>query len=504
MSATNTTQETLDLLRAAQASPSAELAKSTFSQPGSATTGLNYYDLEGPAKRIYPVLTPLRNEIPRVSGKGGIQAAWRAITGINTTGLRAGVSGGNRGGVIAVSTADYVAAYRGIGLEANVDFEADYAAEGFDDARARAAQSLLEAVMIQEEYMIVGGNNSVALGTTPTPTVSASNTGGALSATGGNGAGVYSVICVALAFDAYLNGSVVGGIQGAISRTNADASVDNFGGGAARKSSAATGTISSGSVGSLSVTVAAVNGAVAYAWFWGAAGSEVLGAITTINSVKITDVAAGTQTAASLGANDNSTNALAFDGILTQIYKPGSNAYIASLATGTAGVGSTLTADGVGGIVEIDAALKSFWDNYRLTPDTIWVNSQEALNISKKILAGNANGASRFVFNADQGALGGGVMVREYLNRFSMGGATAIPIRIHPNVPPGTILFTTKKLPYPLSNVTNVLQIRARRDYYQIEWPLRSRKYEYGVYADQVLQCYFPPAFGVITNIANG
>jgi hypothetical protein len=134
----------------------------------------------------------------------------------------------------------------------------------------------------------------------------------------------------------------------------------------------------------------------------------------------------------------------------------------------------------------------------------ILVSSQEALNISKKILQGNSNAAQRFVFNVEQGVLAGGTMVRSYLNRFSMDGATEIPIKIHPNLPPGTMVFVTERLPYPLSNVSNVLQVRTRREYYQIEWPMRSRKYEYGVYADEVLQNYFPPAFGVITNIANG
>lgn len=54
-----------------------QLAKSTFAQSGSATTGLTFYDLEAGAKFLYPVLTPLRNEIPRVSGRGGIQANWK-------------------------------------------------------------------------------------------------------------------------------------------------------------------------------------------------------------------------------------------------------------------------------------------------------------------------------------------------------------------------------------------------------------------------------------------
>ena len=174
------------------------------------------------------------------------------------------------------------------------------------------------------------------------------------------------------------------------------------------------------------------------------------------------------------------------------------------LATGTAGTGSTLTGDGAGGVVEIDTALQNRWDNYRLSPDTMWVSSQEANNISKKILAGNANSAQRFVFESEQSALGGGIMVRTYLNKFSMAGPKTIDIRVHPNMPKGTILMTSKTLPYPLSNVGNVMQVRTRQDYYQIQWPPRARRWESGVYADEVLQHYFPPSMIVLGNIANG
>jgi hypothetical protein len=353
-----TTETTLALFKQAQLTPvQSELQKaSTFAQPSSAISGINYYDLEIGAKKLYPVLTPLRNEIPRVSGRGGIQANWRAITAINTSNVRAGVSAGNRGGVIAVTTADYIAVYRGLGLEANVDFEADYAAENFDDVRAIAAMTLLESMMIQEEQLILGGNNSIALGTTPTPTLTTATTGGSLAAA------TYSVIVVALTAEGFFNASVAGGIQAAISRTNADASTDAFGGGAAKKSNAAT-QVTTGATSTVTASVAAVNGAVAYAWFWGLAGSEVLGAITSTNSLVITATATGTQTAASLGTADNSQNALVFDGLLSQIFKSGSNSYVATMPTGVAGTGSPLTSDSAGGIVEIDVALKSFWDN---------------------------------------------------------------------------------------------------------------------------------------------
>ena len=50
--------------------------------------------------------------------------------------------------------------------------------------------------------------------------------------------------------------------------------------------------------------------------------------------------------------------------------------------------------------------------------------------------------------------------------------------------------------------MTNIIQMKMRAEYYAIEWPHRTRKHEFGVYADGLLQNYFPPAFGVINNIA--
>lgn len=468
------------------------LAKSTFAQTGSATTGLTFYDLEAGAKFLYPVLTPLRNEIPRVSGKGGIQANWKAVTGINTSGIRIGVSGGNRGAVMAVTVADYAAAYKGIGIEDNVDFEAQYAGQGFEDIRAIAAKVGLEALMLGEELLILGGNGTVALGTTPTPSLTQAATGGGLSD------GTYYVACVALTLEGYVNASVTAGIPTSITRTNADASVDTFGGGSAQKSASASIAVNGGgAVQLINATVTAVRGAVAYAWYWGAsAAGATLGQITTVNKAVITTATgAGTQAYSTLPSSDNSTNNLVFDGLLTQAMKSGSNAYYRSLD------GAALSTDNAGGIVEIDVALKSFWDNYRLTPDTIWVSSDQALAISQKILATNSSGAYRIVVNMEQGMIAGGVMVATYLNRFSMNGANVLKVRIHPNMPQGMILFTSRTLPYPVSGVGNVMCVRTRQEYYQIEWPLRTRKYEYGVYADEVLQHYFPPSMGVIANI---
>ena len=502
----NTTEETIALLKVAQSNPD-DIIKS-FVQPSSVTTGLQAYNLEAPSKKLYPVMTPLRNSIARIGGGYAIQANWKAITNINVGNTRAGVAEGQRGGVINNAETEYFAAFRGFGLENSLTFESGYAAKNYEDLKALATQTTLESTMIQEERLILGGNTSLAMGTTPTPTLVGSTTGGALPAQ------TLSVIFVALSLQAYLdtvgvNNGASGqsfsassaSVPGQITRTNADGTTTTFGGGSAQKSANATVT-TTGANSSVTSSVAPVNGAVGYAWYWGPAGAEVLGAVSSINSVVIAAAAAGSQTAASLPSQDSSTCSLDFDGLLTQAFKPGSNAYIAVQPTGTAGVGTPLTSDGAGGIVEFEVAFRNFYDKYRLSPTKIYVSSQELVNITKKIVANGGAPLLRMTTDANNlGAIQAGVVVGEYLNKV-MG--TKIPLVVHPNVPAGTVLFYTERLPYALSNISNVCQMLMRQDYYQLEWPLVTRKYQYGVYADGVLQHYAPFSLGLITNIANG
>lgn len=504
----NTTEETLALLKVAQSSPD-DIIKS-FVQPGSATTGLQAYNLEGPSKKLYPVMTPLRNSIARIGGGYAIQANWKAITNINVANVRGGVAEGKRGGVITHAQSEYFAAFRGFGLENNVTFEANYASKNYEDVKALAVMQTLEATMIQEERLILGGNTSVAMGTTPTPTLSGSTSGGTLTNQ------TWSVICVALGLQAYLdavgvnNGSTgqyfnaaTAVVPGQITRTNADSSTDTFGGGSAQQSASAT-VATTGSTSSIAASVTPVAGAVGYAWYVGTAGAERLNAVTSINSVVVTAASNGAaQLASALAASDNSTSALDFDGLLYQAVKSGSGAYTKQMATGTAGTGTALTSDGAGGIVEFEEAFVYFYTRYRLSPTKVYVSAQELINITKKVIG---NGGAPLLklnanINAQTNAIAAGVVVGSYWNKVT---GQEVPLVVHPNMPAGTIFFYTEKLPYPLSNVSNVAQMLMRQDYYQLEWPLRTRKYEYGVYADGVLQHYAPFSMGVISNIANG
>lgn len=482
------TQRTLELVKSLQDS---DLAKFTIG----VSTGLVNYDLAAPAKKLYPVLTPLRNVLPRVMGNGDTATRWKAITAINTTNLALGVSEGQRGGEIQVTEQDYTAAYAGIGLEATVSFEALYAGQGFDDNRARAVESLLRSVMIGEEKLLLGGNSSMALGT-PVAPVAVLAAGGALTVQAGN-----LVYVVALTPEGFGRASIAAGVPTLITRTNVDATTDNYGGGSSNVSAASNAITTTGGNQTINATCTAVKGAVAYAWYIGTApGNAALAQITTVNKVSLVANPAGTQFASAIVA-DRSTNALIFDGFLTQSLK-GNAGYYKTLD------GAFLTSDGGTGIVEIDAALQAQYDTNKLTPTKIWISSQEANNINRKVLAATGVPLFRFTIagQADQAkpVVVGGSAVAGYFNKFAPGGGMVIPMEIHPNLTAGTILMTTDELPYPLSNVDRVAQIKCRRDYHQIDWPIRSRKYEFGVYSDQVLQVFAPFAFCVISNIGNG
>jgi hypothetical protein len=71
------TQESLELMKGALAAPDSRLAKSI-----STATGLLAYDLQAPAKNLYPFVTPLRNIIPRVGGGVGSATNWRQVNAI--------------------------------------------------------------------------------------------------------------------------------------------------------------------------------------------------------------------------------------------------------------------------------------------------------------------------------------------------------------------------------------------------------------------------------------
>lgn len=493
---------TLELVKKSLSSADDTISKSITTQ-----TGLVAFDLQAPAKNLYPVLTPLRNALPRVGGGVGVATNWKTINKITGSGFdgMGWVPEGQRSARMSYTSAPKAANYVTIGEEDQVTFEAVNAGRTFEDVRATMTMRLLQKAMLKEENAILAGNGSLQLGTCPTPTVSAAGAGATLAAAS------LSVIAIALTMEGYLQSSVAQGVATVKTITGADSATYVLNGGASRQSVAAAQAVTLGQT--LSATVASVNGAVAYAWFVGTAGAERLEKITTINSAIFNTALLGTgQLASAIAGVDYSANpGLAFDGLTTTAFAPANGAAVYYLPTGVAGVGSTLTPTGYGTVVEIDDALKAQWDNFQLSADVIYVNAQELKNITKKCLTGGG-GAPLMSFQ-NQKALDGqpfkltaGGVIAMYFNPYTPEGGKMIPVKLHPKLAAGTILLNCEQLPlhYQSNGVANVAEIKTRQDYYQIDWPVTKRAYETGVYSEQVLAVYAPFAMAIICNIANG
>jgi hypothetical protein len=491
-------------------------------------TNLLWYDLRPIVQMLYPYreLIPRISRLPRVAADGGNAYHWKRIVAVNVNGASSGVSEGNRGARIAISEQDLTAAYKTLGFESSVTFEARLGARNLSpEALGISVQSALRSLMIDEEKILINGDASVPLGQTPTPTL----THGAVTGLSGTFAGgtVY-VVCVALTGMGYLGytpySSVtnLGGILGQVTKVNADGSTDTYGGGSAQPSAEASTSTSSGDV--VTATCTLVAGAFAYAWFVGSAtGAEYLAGITPSNQVYLTKYPATTNQPIGnlkVGASyaDNSVDQLIPDGVLTQVFgavtgpSPGQTmstnpllpsgisfsaggSIIYSMAAGNTG----LTLNG-SNFAEIDAVLRAAYDQYKIGFDRILISAADVLDSFGAMLgtASTANGF-RIWFDADleTGRIVAGRRVTSYLNKFFN---NTLDVEVHPYVPPGCILFWSDRSPYELSGVANLLEAHVRQDYYQIQWPWRSRRYEYGVYCDETFPCYFTPAFAAIIN----
>lgn len=529
------TTETIELLRSqilgsmyGGSGPLGLLRKATTTGISQAT-GLVWFDLEAAAKRIYAAHSPLRAEIPRVGLTGvgfGTAANWRSIVNINNSQVFAGVAEGKRGGQIQYQEKDVAASYKGLGFESFVNFEAEYAALGFDDVLQLATITLLQAMFVGEEQMILWGNSNSSLGytlgTTPTPTVvDAGGSGSPFTAT------LQDVRCAALTPMGLI---LAGGLAPAGTtanyaltqalidqtvRTNADATTDTINGGHGILS--ASGTVTPTAAHNLTATVTGVKGACAYAWYlnFNAGATWYLAAITAIPTVTFTrlpNVANQTSVTVPLTA-DRSQNALAFDGLITQaisasgwgvggIFTQMSNmtpspggAYYTSLA----GAALTGTANQIN---EIDAALAWLWNAYRIYPDEIWVSAYQANKITA-IAMPSGNPSYRIDITGNQGRVIAGALVTTYVNKYALGGATMLPIRVHPYMPDSWIFFNLKTVTdkYPLANVSVPARIKARREYYSVAWPVTTRQRQYGVYVDEVLEHYVPFALALMQDV---
>jgi hypothetical protein len=412
-------------------------------------------------------------------GKGSA-VEWKAITAINADSLDGFVAEGARNTQAKTTTDSKSAAYKSINNEGKTTFEAVAAGRDFEDVHGMDVANTLAGLMVMEEYGILGGNVS-AIGkpsATGFTAADSSNSGPFTAAT------AYDFAVSALTLQGVRASSTGHGSADAVGETDGRTLT----------------TFTTGS-GKTSVTLkwAAVRKAVAYNVFIGTHSGTLYYAFTTTQTsitIDSTVLAALPGSGNVPNSGDQTANALAFDGIIAQIQASGGNAYWKDLQ------GATLTGDNAGGIVEWDAALLDIYKRTFVSPTLALVSAQEAQNSLKKIAA---NGSSTVLrINAEVGANGvisGGLRLGSYLNKFTQ---SDIEIMTHPFLPAGTSLFLAERLPYQDNNVPNVFEIDTRQEYSAVEYGLATRAWEYGVWASEVLKCYFPSGCAAIVGQANG
>ena len=496
MSLAATTQETLDLMKAS-------LAKNV-----TIATGLTAYDLQAPAKNLYPIITPLRNSLPRVQRQyPGDAARWRTISAdhrLRLTTRWAGCPKASASASMSYAATPMVAPYVTLGEEDTVTFEAEAAAQGFEDINSTATLRLLQKTMRKEETRCSAATprsrwarrrrrrsrpRARARRCRPRPIRSSSSRS---------------------TFEGYRNSSVSGGVATSKTITGNDGKTYTLNGGSSNRSANATQAVTLGQTLSATVSRRQRRGRLCLV-----RRHRGLGDAAGDHHDQQRDVrraaATGQQPASAITADSSRNPELAFDGLLTSASIPPTAPMCRRSPTGVAGTGTFLTASGRGSVVEIDNMLLAMWNNYRISPTVLYVNAQEQKNITNKCLTSASGPLLRYNVQADgdngrpygDHRLG---VVRWYYNPFSVDGGFDIPVKVHPDLPPGTILAFCERLPvwYQSNEVPNVAEVLTRRDYYRVDWPLRTRRREYGVYAEEVLAVYAPFGVGMITNIGNG
>ena len=485
--------------------------------------GFNFYDLRGPVQLLFPVNTPFRNMTvrePQVNAGVGTLAHWQRTTQPGYA--YAGVPEAQRAQITTPNMVPAYAAYKEFGTEGQVTYTAEFAGEGFNDNLATERLSTLLTLFLAEEGQILCGNsgtgsvsNGYQLGTGPTPTVADSTVAGALAQ--GDDVIVYCVALTAMGNPqnpqyGYYNAplTVAGGLTPTFTYNSPGTgnAVTITGGTSALSGVSNTHAVPAS--GSVAATVTPKKGAFGgYAWFVNynnvgtGTANAYLYAITPYPSVVIDTVPAVTQTAAAFvaaGGNvDYSNNPLDFDGLLSWAVTFGQYQDLQ---------GGSLTPEGNGRVSQVEAMLQSLYNIFQAGVDEIWGDVIGVTCLEQAVLYGGSSATGyQFIMQRDmQNNILAGYVVSAYQSRYAVGnplGGRQIPIRLHPMLPPGTLLFNIRTIPdgYGNSRLKFIYGLLLQRDYYGIEWPPTGRQWNFGTYVHETLAHQFPGLLGVITGI---
>ena len=468
----------------------ADVAKN--SGPWSNTNPLNYnpgnvgftpFDLQDSIEFLVPVMTPLRNSIPRRKAQGqAVQI--RQITGysnsrtggvpnLNTffnsatnTSTYNGITL-NRPNTISYSADALVVPFVENGISDSVEYQAQFAAQGFTDLRQLSNTAAIYSHMLGEENNILNSTSAVL----PVAGVTATTDNGGTAT--GLPAGTYTpLVTISSAFG---------------------------------ESKALTGQSTTVAAGE-SVTVALNSvpvGAVALNVYVTVSGIHYVGRTTSTASGSFPVLFAVTPTLPSTSADNGSSPAYQFGG--TALGTAGYTGMISTLL----GNGSTPAAAGyvkaVNGPLgtaapfgEINTMLVEMWETNRAQPGTLYTSGRiQAALLAEIQQQGSATSYRANYMTGDDGIIVGGAVT----GITSPVGGPALNIVAHPFIPEGVVIAHSTTLPSPVSGVPGTATIDNVVDLTTIEWPQIGMSYDLSTYQYGAFVFHTPGFDGILTGI---
>ena len=159
--------------------PSATALAKEFSLTNPISTGILAFDLEAPAKLLFPVQTPIRNTLPRLKGQGASRRikVINAVTGSGTGqptmqgGFNESTTNSGPGGLsyvrppyINYSGYDVTLNYVSYGFSDSVSWQAEMQGQGYEDVRSLSNTSLMYSTMLLEDRLMLYGRGTTANG----------------------------------------------------------------------------------------------------------------------------------------------------------------------------------------------------------------------------------------------------------------------------------------------------------------------------------------------------
>lgn len=441
-------------------------------------TGLVPYDLEAPAKLLVPRLTPLRNSITRTKGQGTARK-FKRILGWSNSGV-GGVADKSpfmnsttastafgpinlrRGALISYAADEKSVSYVEMGLSDIVDWQAQFAGQGFQDIRQLSQTALLWSHFGGEERALLFGRGSSGNGykgavSAPVVSVATATTGGSIAA------GTYLATITAR------TGFGESVISNEVSQTTTGST------------STITFTVTTEPVGALGYNLYMTLAG-------GASGTEKFQTSFVGNTITVTTPP--TSTGAAQPGSDTSADPNAYDGFLTVLTDPTQAGYVkrVNAALSTANPGD-----------EFQQALLSLYQSVKADPEEIWVDAgvmKEAGDLFKT--ASSAN----YRIDLDGGNVGGGYKLGSAVTGLvNQTTQSMVDLKVHPYMPAGCAFIRSRTLPVPDSQVSETSQVVNVQDYMSVDWPVIQYTYDQSTYQYGTLVHYAPAWSGALVGI---